>query len=178
VNSRLQELYDNIENQKTAVFDLIAGLSDEQLNQQPPTGKWSISQIISHLIVAERLSLNYVQKKIQGVDKLKDSGLAEELKMIVLKVSQRIEGIKFKAPQHVVDHTIVYSNVEELKSEWMKTRKDFRQLLEQIDDKHLKRKIYKHAVAGYLNIQHAVMFFREHATHHIPQIRKLVKTLK
>jgi len=157
---------------------MIADLSDEQINKKPSPGKWSINQIISHLIIAERLSVNYIQKKIQGVDKVKNSGLVEEIKMLVLKISQRIDGIKFKAPKYVVDNTIVYSDVEELKKEWTKAREDFRQLLERVDDTHLNKKIYKHAVAGYLNIQHALQFFQEHVTHHLPQIRKIVRSLR
>src|SRR4051794_20382150 len=107
MNNRLQNLFDKIENQKQDVFEMIADLSAAQINGKPSSGKWSISQIISHLIIAEKLSVNYIQKKIQGVDNAKDSGLVEELKMLVLKISQRIEGIKFKAPKYVVDNTIV-----------------------------------------------------------------------
>ncbi|HEY5824757.1 MAG TPA: DinB family protein [Cyclobacteriaceae bacterium] len=178
MNNKLQNLFDKIEDQKQDVFEMIAELSNEQINVNPSPGKWSISQIISHLIVAERLSVNYIQKKIRGVDTVKNSGPVEELKMLVLKISQRIDGLKFKAPKYVLDNTVVYSDVEELKSEWSKAREDFRQLLERVEDNHLNKKIYKHAIAGYLNIQHALMFFQEHVTHHHPQIRKLIKTLK
>ncbi len=176
--STLQNLFDKIENQKHEVFELISGLTPEQLNGNPSSGKWSIAQIMSHLISAEQLSVSYIQKKIQGVEKADNSGIVEELKMILLKASQRIEGLKFKAPKHVVDNTMVYSELAELTRQWMKTRADFRELLEQVHDQHLRKKIYKHAVVGYLNIQHAVMFFHEHVTHHLPQIRKIVNSLK
>jgi len=178
VNAKLQQLFDKIEDQKQDLFEMISNLSAEQINEKPLSGKWSISEIISHLITAEKLSVNYIQKKIQGVNTVKNSGLFEELKMLVLKISQRIEGLKFKAPGYVVNNTVVYSDIAELKKEWSKTREDFRQLLERMEDKHLEKKIYKHAIAGYLNIQHALMFFREHVTHHRPQIGKLIKTLK
>jgi uncharacterized damage-inducible protein DinB len=178
MNKRLQKLFNKIEDQKQEVLEMIADLSSDQINAQPSTGKWSISQIISHLIIAERLSINYIQKKIQGIDKIENSGFLEEIKMLVLKVSQRIDGIKFNAPKYVVDNTIVYLNADELKNEWAKTRMDFYQLLERVEDTQLNKKIYKHAVAGYLNIQHAIQFFGEHVTHHTPQIKKLVKTSK
>lgn len=175
VNPQLQRLYNKIEYQKREVFDLISPLSPDQIRQKPFPGKWSISEIVSHLIAAERLSVSYIQKKIQGVKQIKDSGFKEELVMLLLKTSQRVQGLKFKAPKYVKDNMVIYPDVETLKSEWTKTREDLRQLLENVEDKHLKRKIYKHAIAGYLNIQHAVMFFKEHVTHHTPQIRKIVK---
>lgn len=178
MNPKLLKLFNKIENQKDHVFNMIKDLSPEQLNQSPGKGKWSISHIVSHLIVAERLSVQYMQKKIQGVESTKDSGLREEIKMAVLKISQRIDGLKFRAPKYVMDHTVVYSDIDTMKEEWTKTREDFRQLLEKVEDKHIHRLIYKHAVAGYLNVQHAVMFFREHVTHHTPQIKRIVKSLR
>ena len=39
----------------------------------------------------------------------------------------------------------------------------------------LKKKIYKHFFAGRLNIQHALIFLREHIIHHQPQINRLLK---
>jgi uncharacterized damage-inducible protein DinB len=177
MNSQLQKLYNQIENQRDDILKHIENLSREELNRRPFPGKWSISEIISHLITAEQLSVNYIRKKIQGVDKTQDSGLWEEGKMLVLKVSQRIEGLKFRAPQYVKKSTVVHSDLETLKTEWMKTRNEFKKLLETIEDKHLKRKIYKHVVAGYLNIRHALLFFGEHVTHHTPQIKKITRSL-
>jgi uncharacterized damage-inducible protein DinB len=157
---------------------MIASLSEEQLNRKPSPGKWSISEILSHLIMAERLSVNYIQKKIQGIEKVKDSGLKEEAVMLILKLSQRIEGLKFSAPEYMKENTVVYSDLKTLRIEWIKTREELRLLLNKIEDKYLSRKIYKHAIAGYLNVQHSVIFFHEHVTHHTSQIRKIVKALK
>jgi len=175
MNKDLQKLYDRIEIQRREVFDQINSLSFEELNRKPSSGKWSISEIISHLIVAEQLSVNYIKKKIQGVEQVEDTGLWEEIKMIILKASQRIEGLKFQAPRYILENTTVHSEVNQLMTEWNRTREDLQQVLEKIQDKHLKRKIYKHARMGYLNVGHALQFFREHVIHHRPQIRRLMK---
>jgi uncharacterized damage-inducible protein DinB len=175
VNPLLRQLFNKIENQRKQVLTLVSSLSNEQLLASPAPGKWSVSQIISHLIMTERLSVNYMKKKIQGIEQTADSGLLEESKMVLLKISQRLPGLKFRAPKYVQENTVLYDNLETLKMEWDKTRAEFQEFLEKIEDRHLDRKIYKHVAVGYLNVKHAVQFFGEHVTHHTPQIKKLVK---
>jgi uncharacterized damage-inducible protein DinB len=174
MHTKLQHLFEKIESQRRRVLDLLKNLPTEQLNQKPSPEKWSASEVLSHLISAERLSIGYIKKKIQGVEKISDTGLVEEAKMTLLKVSQRISGLKFKAPKYVVENTSFYSDLPSLEKEWQQTRNELKQILETISERHLNRKIYKHAVVGYLNIQHAIIFFGEHVTHHTPQLKKLI----
>ncbi len=139
-----------------------------------PEGKWSIQQILAHLIAAEKLSVIYLNKKKLGVNDAHDTGLLEEIKMVVLKLSQRLP-LKFKAPRGVVENTPTYASFEELMLDWDRTRSELREFLEKIDDTQIRKKIYKHIVAGRLNIQHALVFLREHIIHHTPQINRLLK---
>lgn len=175
MHPRLAHSFQRIEIQKQRLLGQVSMLSIEQLNQINAPGKWSVNQILAHLIAAEQVSVAYIKKKIQGIDSTGDSGIAEELKMLILKLSQRAPGLKFKAPPHVVETTRSYPDLKTLIEDWQKTREDFRQLLETVKEQHLKRKIYKHVSVGYLNINHAVLFFGEHVTHHTPQIKKLIK---
>lgn len=175
MHQKLETAISIIEKQRAELMEMIAQLSMEDINRSPRHNKWSISQIISHLIVAERLSINYLKKKIQGVDQAGDSGIAEELKMVILKISQRMPGIRFKAPRQVIENTPYYTDISTLQSEWNSTRNELREFLETIQEHHLKRKIYKHVVVGYLNVLQAVQFFGEHVTHHTPQIKRLIK---
>jgi uncharacterized damage-inducible protein DinB len=175
VNEKLQHIFDRLEKQRVGLLGELKNYSIEQLNQHP-NKKWSVNEILSHLIAAERLSLQYLQKKIQGVNETKDSGIWEELKMLLLKISQRIPGLKFKAPKIVLERTTSHDSLTTLEGEWAQLRKEVRAFLETVQDDHIKRNIYRHAVAGRLNIQHALLFFREHIIHHRPQIKSLLKS--
>jgi hypothetical protein len=173
MNPRLQKLYSEIETQREMLLLSLHHLSYEKLNDHPQ-GKWSINQIIAHLISAENLSVQYVKKKILGVNEVKDTGFFEELKMVLLVSSQRLP-LKFKAPKVVVEKTSNETNLTKLAEEWEKSRLDLKNILEQLEDRHLQRKIYKHVRVGMLNIQHALKFFREHVRHHAPQVKYLLK---
>lgn len=170
-----QGLFDEIELQRRQVLDSVGELTETQLNKAPQPGKWSIAEILSHVISAERLSVLYVQKKMLGVAEAADSGMWEEVKMGLLKISQRVPGIKFKAPQRLLESTMVYKNLSDIRLEWDRVRNEFKLLLEKIPEQYVRRKIYRHVRAGYLNPKHAILFFREHLIHHQPQIRRLLK---
>ncbi|MDZ4716762.1 MAG: DinB family protein [Cytophagales bacterium] len=177
MNSDLQKLLDRLEIQRETVLRGLDKLTTEQLNHAPAPGKWSIAEILSHILTAERISMQYMQKKIQGIATAKDSGLMEEVKITLLWLSQRLPGLKFKAPRQVVEHTASYKDRESIRAAWNEVRRDLRLLMEQIPNSHAKRLIYKHPRTGYLNAKHALIFFHEHMHHHLPQIRKIMKSL-
>ncbi len=166
----LTKLFDDVESQRQKLFDSLNGLSSEKLNLPSRAGKWSIAEILSHLLAAERLSLQYLRKKIQGIEMVEDSGWWEEIKMLFFIASQRLPGLKFKAPKGVVEGTPTLRDLQTLKHEWDLVRSELKKLLEQVPDNRINRKIYKHVRVGYINIKHTLIFFREHTVHHLPQI--------
>jgi hypothetical protein len=173
LNARLAHLFNALETQRADLLHLINGISMEAANKHP-NGKWSIAQIISHLIASEQLSVKYLNKKILGIDAAPKTGISEELKMIVVTVSQRLP-FKFKAPKVLTENTPIYENIEQLMKTWDQTRADLKAVLEKFQDNQINRKVYKHPIAGMLNIKQALMFFREHINHHTPQVKNLLK---
>ena len=172
MNSKLNSLFISLEEDRKKLLASVKALSTEK-QQHAPEGKWSIQQILAHLIAAEKLSIMYLHKKMLGIKEVEDTGVLEEIKMIVLQLSQRLP-LKFKAPRAVVENTPSYATFEELTADWDKTRAELKTLLEKFEDSQIRKKIYKHIRAGRLNIQHTLMFFREHIIHHTPQIKKLL----
>lgn len=172
MNTKLQQIFDSLETQRNQLFTSLNSLAVEKLNQQPTNG-WSINQVIAHLIAAERLSVLYLRKKIQAINEVENTGLIEELKMIVIILSQRLP-FKFKAPKTVVENTKSSTSLHQLEQEWNAVRNELKIVLEKFNDDQIKRKIYKHVVAGKLNIQQTLIFFREHIIHHQKQIKRLL----
>ena len=172
MNSSLQKKFESLESQRKTLLHSLQNLSAEKLNHQPE-GKWSINQVIAHLIAAEKLSLVYLTKKIQAINEVENTGVVEELKMIALIISQRLP-LKFKAPRMVVENTSHSQELSKLEQEWTSLRQELKLLLENFSDDQINRKIYKHIRAGKLNIQHALIFFREHIIHHQRQLNHLL----
>ena len=169
----LQKQLENLEAQRIALLHLLNGISKEQFHKAP-VGKWSLAQVLSHLVTSEKLSVGYLNKKIQAINETGNTGMFEELKMLALIISQRLP-LKFKAPKVVVENTSTYQTLPEIEEAWQKTREDLKALLSKFNDRQLKKKIYKHPVAGRLNIMQTLRFFQEHIIHHTPQIKNLLK---
>lgn len=174
MNNKLRKQFEVLETQRKKLVSLIAPLSHDQLHAHPE-GKWSIAQVLSHLIASEHLSVNYLNKKMQGIEDIPNTGVKEEFVMAALIVSQRLPFLKFKAPSVVADNTHVYQTTEQLTEAWNKGRAELKEVLSRFQDNQLQRKIYKHPIAGKLNIQQALRFFQEHIIHHTPQIKKLLR---
>jgi hypothetical protein len=173
VNSKLQQLFDKLEADRNNLLVTLRTFPSDRL-EYAPEGKWSIREILAHLISAEKLSVQYINKKILGIRDVEDTGVWDEVKMVLLQASQRLP-LKFKAPTGLVENTPANQNLDQLMADWEKTRVELKILLEKFDDTQIRKKIYKHVRAGRLNIQHALMFFREHIIHHSPQINRLLK---
>jgi hypothetical protein len=174
MNNSIRILFNKIELQRKDLLSSVDHLTEDQLNHRFIAGKWTIAEIISHIIAAEKLSLLYLHKKILAIESTKDSGWWEEVKINLLKISQRLPGLKFKVPRVVEDKMTLYKNIPALTAEWDLVRMDLKKFLEEIPDQYANRMIYRHVRAGYLNTKHALIFFREHIIHHAPQIKRLV----
>ena len=173
MNSILQSHFDLIEKQKDDILNAVKPLTEAERNLPPHPGKWSINQIIAHLITAEKMTLSYMQKKVLAIDKTKNAGLLEELKMVVLYLSQRLP-LKFNAPNAIVERTTNYGSLDQIEKDWQAIRKDLRNFYASLRDDQINRKIYKHIIAGRLSAKHSLIFIHEHSLHHLPQVKRLI----
>jgi hypothetical protein len=174
MNARLERTFGEIEKQRGQMLSGLQGLPAQRLSWSPP-GKWSILRILSHLITGERTGLEYVRKKILGVQSVENTGPLESFKMSILVLSQRFRFLKYKAPKLIEDRTVVYSDLDSVEREWDTLREDWRSFLENIPEEHVNKKIFRHVVAGRLNVEQGLRFFAEHVAHHKPQIEALLK---
>jgi len=175
MNLKLQRILDRLEAERKDLLDELSALPDQRFNTNPSPGKWSISQILTHLITSEKLTLLYMRKKSMGINELDNSGWIESLKMILLKVSQRLPFLTYKAPPIVVEHTPEALSYAEAVEQWSKVRALLKKFLGAIEERNVRKKIYKHPVAGRLDVSQALEFCGEHIRHHLPQIKKLMK---
>lgn len=174
MHASLQKLFDQLEVQREEVLEPLRTQPPARLNHSPGVGKWSAAEVLSHVLAAEHLSVLYMKKKIQGIDHASRTGLWEGIKMALLILSQRLPGLRFKAPRRVVENTTRLSNLAEIESVWKGNRQELRALLDLIPADRLDRKIYKHPAVGYIDARQALVFFREHLIHHTPQIKKRI----
>jgi hypothetical protein len=173
VNNKLRVLYEQLEDDRARLMAELSKASGGTLSLKPSKDKWSVNEILTHLVTSEQLTIRYLKKKSLGVEQLKNSGLAEKIRYAVLEISQRLP-LKFKAPKHVVSNTPEALPFPELLTSWNATRQDLKEFLDSIADRNVNKLIYKHPVAGRFDVSQCLMFMREHYHHHLPQIKRLL----
>lgn len=176
MNLKLQHQFNRLESTRAEIIALLANIAEPSFHKSE-NGKWSIAEILMHIITSERLAVLYMRKKSLGVDTLKDSGLIEPLKVLVLQVSQRLP-LKYKVPTSIGEKTPIAPPKDELLKIWEDERAKLKQFLSGIEDKHVRKLIFKHPIAGMLNAVQGVIFLREHLVHHKPQIVRLKRKIQ
>jgi len=166
----LLKKFQQLESSKTALLESLNELSDKQVNQPTENGKWSIAQILFHVWLGERYSLQYMQKKIHDVDSLGKSGFKESFKSAMLKVALRLP-VKYKAPKSISHDILAEIEWEKFLANWSKTREELYQFLEQMPEKAIPLNIFRHPRIGLININQTLQFYQEHFDHHLPQVK-------
>ncbi|MEP5611075.1 MAG: DinB family protein [Cyclobacteriaceae bacterium] len=137
---------------------------------------WSIIQVLSHLDMAESLSLEYMKKKVKAGSKMSKVNVVNSLrKWVTCGFLQT--GLKWKAPAYISNPNGDYS-LDEMKSKWMKTRSNIRKYVEDYPEELLNRGVYRHPMAGRLSLIQAVDSFIYHQRHHVHQINRIKKELQ
>lgn len=174
MNSQLSRHFKTLTQSTDALIKEVSSLSSATYYISPGEGKWSISQILTHLLTSERLSLNYMKKKSQApVNELGNTGLKENIWFSMFSLSQLLP-IRYKAPKALVENTPSPLPFGELVRQWNAFRLELNEFLDSLGPEKVRKKIYRHPVAGRLNAIHAVRFMDLHIKHHYPQVKAII----
>lgn len=174
MNPELARHYKTLIAVTDTALKVVGPLSSSTYHLKPGKNKWSISQILTHLLIAEKLSLSYMKKKSQTPNGLLGTaGINEDIRFFILALSQQIP-VRYKAPKVVLDNTPNPLSFGDLVREWNALRTELSDFLDTLDAEKIRKKIYKHPVAGRLSVIHAVRFMALHINHHQPQIEAIV----
>ena len=86
-------------------------------------------------------------------------------------------GIKFKAPKILVDPIPNNIDLEELKINWLESRKSFKMLIESLEEKDLNKGVLRHPLVGRINMDMTLDFLFYHFKNHKKIIHKLENKL-
>lgn len=170
MNTEVKSAFQKIEANRLSLLDKMSKFSDEKLNKKPAPESWSAIQTAYHLLSAETSTLGYLEKKVQSKDSIPMSGFKSIYRSTLLKLFLFLP-FKFKAPK-MVENVPDFKPFKELKQEWDAKRQALAVLLETLTDKDIKRELFKHPLAGKMNILQMLEFINDHLLRHVKQIDK------
>lgn len=169
-SSRLQERLRALDERRCALLDEVEALDAARLIAKPQAGKWSVLEIVEHLVLAEREVLQNLPEPSQLVERQRGLGarVTYPVVMFVLKC-----GIPVKVPS---DGMIPKGDASlgDLRRQWNESQQWLRAYVDGLDRAGFGRAVFKHPVAGPLTVAEAVHMGQLHVETHARQIRRLV----
>jgi hypothetical protein len=164
--------FNKMEEARLKLYSRITAMEEKMLHRRESEGKWSAIQIIFHLSNSEEMSVAYIGKKVKAGNSIPKTGLSAEVRILFLRFVSRYKKLKkpawFPEPPENPDTKIILDA-------WSETRDQLKQLIVKLPDDMLERKIFRHPLAGRLNIRQALTSLQLHFDHHLKQINSLLK---
>ncbi len=173
MKSELRAKIDEFGKKKQVLLEKVATLSHETLNARPIEGKWSILEIVEHLVNAEKDVLQGLPEysKLVGKAQSYKNGLTYRAVLFVLKF-----GIPVKAPSEKM-LPVGDVSLAQICKRWDQSQKWFKEYIEGLDEEGLKRAVFFHPVAGPVNPEQAVIMSIAHIDTHTRQIKRRLEML-
>lgn len=174
LNEDVRSLWSEMELQKAAFLNQLDAWSESQRAYRLNDG-WNALQIIEHLMTSEAGTLQYLMKKTQsGASALeprteREAASGKQL-TAALKSTQ-----KFQAPEvlHPPKGELDY---EELKNNWRTLRRQWSEVLSSLSPEFQDRLVFRHPIAGMLDLEQTLSFIGAHIAHHRHQLERIERT--
>lgn len=173
MKSEFNKRYKLLEEKREQLFSELKKHSDEVLNKKPSPDKWSVMEVIQHLMKGEGASLMYLQKKTLDVSKASKTGFKNKWRYFILDTVFSLP-LKFKAPQ-ITSPKNDFVTLEELDKKWDKIRKEILEITDKINEKDFDKELWRHIISGKMNLLQMVDFFTIHFDRHREQIDRTLK---
>ena len=165
--------WDKLEDQLINIIQSLKDLEPDALAFRISDDKWSILQILQHLVLSEKLSMMYLAKKWKYSQDLPQKTLITLFRSWALLISIR-SPIPLKAPARVNVFDQDKTSVEIIR-EWQLIRSEMKDFLEKLPVKVFDKELYKHPAVGKLTLDHMLEFFYAHCKRHHKQIIKIIE---
>lgn len=174
MHPELQYFWQKMEAEKKNFISTINAAGAELQEYKPSAGSWNMLQVLEHMVITEKLSIRYLVTK--GLLKSKKAGgkwhLIRDLYLSFMLKSP----LKFKVPEVKGIKPKGETQKEVLFQEWDNCRRQLQSFLEEFPEDKLNDLIFRHPVAGWLNIGGTLRFFTDHITHHRKQLSRIRKS--
>jgi hypothetical protein len=158
---------------RAALLDEVGALDPATLAARPLADKWSILEIIEHLVVAEREVLKRLPEHSQLAERKRSFKHLVTYAMVMFVLRY---GIPVKVPSPAMAPRGNRS-LDELRRQWDENQAWMRAYVAGLGPEGFRRAVFEHPVAGPLTVEQAVRMDQVHLETHVRQIRRLQRLL-
>ena len=166
----IQAKFGDLTLKRKVLLQKLDSLSTEELNFKAGPDKWSVVEVVEHLVIVEEDLLQQISRRAP------DSSLDDKLRSLekyktVIKVMER------DIPVDVPDERAAPKGqvtLDALINRWEDIRKKLHELLEATIPKNKDSLVYRHPFAGPLDISETLHFFDVHFDNHMRHIDRIL----
>jgi hypothetical protein len=178
MHPRLEEVLSYLDSQRAALADAVELVPPALRDQSPGTDRWSVAQVLQHLVMIEkRIGLGVTKWVVNA----RDRGLGPEtetssvmnslpLQLIADRSQRRSAPAEFR-PQGDLDAASAWTALEQ-------TRAALRAGVMAGDGLALGEVIQPHPLLGPINLYQWLLFVGSHEARHTAQVREIAAELK
>ena len=166
---RALKKFEIIENQRQYIKDQLFNLGANKCLIRPDDDQWSINQVLDHLIMTEKLGYQYINKKRSTINTLQNASIISNIRRRGLSFILSLP-FKYKAPKNVMPK-FQAEGLEKLFVDWDQQRNLLKDLLVDLGE-DINKELFRHPLAGRMNLIDMLEFYESHIAHHILQIKK------
>jgi hypothetical protein len=171
---RLDAIFSDLNRMRTGLLEWLAAMPADDLTRQPGPNRWSLLQVVEHLVLSERLVLQGLPAPSRLVHRNQNPINRINYAIVMLILKWNIP-VPVPSPQMVPDGRIPF---KKLRNMWDRNLQWLGETIAELgaDAAHLA--VFRHPVAGPLTPVQALRMDRLHLESHVRQINRIQRLLK
>ncbi len=172
--SNIQEKFDSLTRKREALFQHLDSLSSEVRSFKAGPDKWSIVEVVEHLVIAEDALLTQLTTEVPSPP-LDINSRTPEKYQTVIKVMER--DIQVDVPHESMEpHGRIA--LDDLLKQWNDIRENLQGLLAEISVGNIDDPVYRHPYGGPLDISETLHLIEVHFDNHMRHIDRILEQVK
>ena len=169
------QLFDTLVKQQDNLFSTLSQMDASKFSKKETKDSWNILQVLKHLQVSEKSSLDYLLYKAKDPNATyTKTGLKEKFNTWVLK-KRMASPKKIQAPDvKGLSPTPDGLEYDKIIREWKETRNNLHSFLKASGQDKYALNLYKHPAIGRINLSQMLEFFYGHIQRHEKQIDRIL----
>ena len=165
----IQKRFAALENRRKKILNQLETLPQDRLSVKPGFDKWSIVEVVQHLVLVEQEMVKQAVKNPVPPDSGRAPRSREALEM-VLEILERDVRVDVPAVRMEPDGQIT---IDVLRTRWEESQAQLRRYFQRLQEENVETLVFSHPVAGSLNALDMLDLANVHADYHIRQIESI-----
>lgn len=170
---RLNLKLHKINQQRRALIDRLQELPDDLLSTRPLPDKWSIIEILEHLVLSERDVFQGLPKPADAISQQRKPSDRVAYWIVLMALGLRIP-VKAPSPKAIPTGRTSFAK---LRRQWDCNYEWLESYVKELPGDNFNDAVFSHPIAGQLTLEQAIRMGQIHLALHMSQIEKRLQIL-